>query len=240
MRPVARPYAALRVGLDQRLGQYADIGVVWWSEFGGFVWRGEFDPGVAASQQTEQSLEPGMAGRHRLEKLSVVVDDERHRQPRQRLFMTRQLAAIELQLDMPSEIPDARRHRLERVPAQKAAGQHMVPDAPDAGLGQAFEFIVRNVDRNGGDASRRIAQRRQRFQCARIVIPVTVGLDDDGTGETQRFADHEVVANGRMGRFERRLRNDRKPVLVNMHMAIAGVCGNLQNWCLHRLHAPDR
>ena len=46
-----------------------------------------------------------------------MVDDQRHRQSRQRLLVARKLAAVELQLHVPAEIGDASRHRLQRFPA---------------------------------------------------------------------------------------------------------------------------
>jgi hypothetical protein len=61
-------------------------------------------------------------------------------QAREHRLVQRQLAAVELQVDVPAERRDRRRRALERRPRQHAARQHHVADGTGAAVVQGVEL----------------------------------------------------------------------------------------------------
>ena len=160
---------------------------------------------------------------HRFEEFAVVIDDQRNGKTPKSGFVARQLAAVELQLDVPAEGGNACRHRLERIPGEHAAGQKVKAHAAHAGTRQARQFDVGDIGRHGGDSARGVPERGERLERAAIVEAVAVGLHDDRAREPQLPLDLQIIAQRRVRRLESRLRHQREPVFVDVHMAVAGV-----------------
>ena len=171
-------------------------------------------------------LKARMIDRHRLEELAVVIDDQRHGQPRQRRLVARQLAAIELQLDVPAEGGNPRRQRGERIPREHAAREQVKARPSHTGRGQPLEFALGHVKRYGGDSARGRAEGGEGGEGTAVIEAVAVRLHDDGARQAERALHLQVIGQRRVRGLERCLRHQRVAVLVDVHMAVAGARGN--------------
>src|ERR1700682_199137 len=100
VRPVARPHAPFRRGGDKSVSERGDVLVMRWTSLRGLVRRRQLDPGVAGVEESQQGLKSRMIGRDRLQELAVMVDDQRNRQSRKYVFISCEVAAIELHLNV--------------------------------------------------------------------------------------------------------------------------------------------
>ena len=135
--------------------------------------------------------------------------------------MLRQLAAVELQVDVPAERGDARRRRRERRPGQHAARQHHEADAARAQALQSLQLGLARVLGDDDDGPRLRTERRRRLEGAAVVEAVAGRLDDDGARRAHRPARGEIVGGRRVRRREGRRRRERPALLVDMHVAVA-------------------
>src|SRR4030081_369935 len=86
-----------------------------------------------------------MLGKHRLEILSGVVDDDPAGQPLDLRLDLRQLAPVELDVGVPAKWMDARHQEIHDVEAERAAVERHDAQPADAALGEALELGVRNA-----------------------------------------------------------------------------------------------
>ena len=76
-----------------------------------------------------------MLRRHRLQKLADMVDDDASRPGPHLRFALREIAAVELQLDVPADLLHARGDAVEPLPRDRRARQHVEARAANAALG---------------------------------------------------------------------------------------------------------
>jgi hypothetical protein len=117
----------------------------------------------------------------RLEKLAVVVDHQGAGQPRQHRFVLRQVAAVQLQVDVPAKRRDARRHLLHA-----ARRVHILPEAGRARLHLGAQRLERGAHRQLEVAAlvalaAKAAARRRRLD-AQVHKQHQVGLRQAGVG----------------------------------------------------------
>ena len=117
-----------------------------------------------------------------------VVDHQPARQALQHRLVQRQLAAVELQVDVPAERRDRRCRALEARPRQHAARQHHVADAARAEVVKGIELGARRLGRDDDDRARFRAERGDGRERATVVEAVAGRLDDDRAGEVERRA----------------------------------------------------
>ena len=152
--------------------------------------------------------------------LADMVDDHRHRQRAQPVRVLRQLPAVELDLHVPAEGADARDHRVQIVPAQRAAGQQVEAHAPCMHRLQRCFIDVRAHDDH---AARRGAEGGQRLEHAAVVVAVSVGLHHHHALQPQARLQRAVAVDA--GQRRAGLRRVGKVRLEQVHVAVAGAVG---------------
>ena len=118
----------------------------------------------------------------------------RHGKRREHRFVQRQLAAVELQVDVPAERRDRAAVALEPRPRQHAARQHHVADAADAERRAATASSAGATSGATTTTARASgAELGERGQGAAVVEAVAGRLDDDRAREAE-LALHGAVA----------------------------------------------
>ena len=161
-----------------------------------------------------------------------MVDRQPAREPQQHGLARRQVAAVELQVDVPAEGVDPRGGGLEAFPAEHAAGQHHVADAAHADGVEPGELGLARARRDDDDGARFGPEGGHCFQRAAVVEGVAGRLDDDDPAQAERLLHLPVGVSRGMGRLEGSGRCECEAVLEDMHVAVAGAGGN-ERWDVH-------
>ena len=119
VRPVARPQAPLGVAARDQARDPGDVVVARRPAARAFVRRRDLDPARAGVEQPAERAQRLAVGLDRAHESADVVDHQAARQAAQHRFVQRQLAAVELQVDVPAERRD-RRRRCARAPTTAA------------------------------------------------------------------------------------------------------------------------
>ena len=185
-----------------------------------------------------------------------MIDHQIARQAREHRLVVRQLAPIELKLHVPAERRNPRRHGLQNVPGQRAAGEHEEADAADAETGQPVKLGIGDRLIHDRDPARAGAKRFHRLDRAAIVGAVCGGLHDHDALDAEPFAHLQIVGNGCIRRIDARGRRLWIAAVVYMHVGVAGArrrlelrpcgivrfhecascsCVVFQRMCLHRV-----
>src|SRR6185312_10269536 len=142
MRPVRRPEHALGRPLYQRLRQPADIFVLRRPGLRGLVRRRELDPATPRIDQVEKALELLGIGRYGFQELSRMVDHELSWKALDLALVLRQLAAVELDVGVPTERMHPRHEPVHGIEPERAAVQRHDADRADAGPREPVELLV--------------------------------------------------------------------------------------------------
>src|SRR5207247_7246877 len=135
-----------------------------------------------------------MLGKHGLEILPRVVDDEPAGQPLDLRLEFRQLAPVELDVGVPAERMHARHQAIHDVEAERAAVERHDAQPADAASGEALELGVRNAGLDYRHAFRAFSDLFYGIQSDAVVVRVGVGLHYDHALQT------EAIFHGAVGR----------------------------------------
>src|SRR5208282_1206739 len=114
----------------------------------------ELDPDASALDQAEEAAEGGMLGRHGLEELPHMVDDDAAGPVLDLCFALGQEPSVQLKLHVPADRLHTRRDLIKDIPRYGAARQHVKARPTDARLGEALELAVADARVHDRDAAR--------------------------------------------------------------------------------------
>src|SRR5712664_2415413 len=160
-----------------------------------------------------------MPGKHRLEILPGVVDDEPAGQPLDLRLDLRQLAPVELDVGVPAEWMHARHQGIHDVEAEGAAVQRHDAQPADAAPGEALELGLRNAGLDHSHAFRAFSEFLYGIQSDGVVVRVSVGLHHDHALETEALLHGAVVRRREMTRHEC-ARCPRHGGIIDVHVRI--------------------
>src|SRR5437870_10294788 len=160
-----------------------------------------------------------MLGKHRLEILPRVVDDESAGQPPDLRLEFRQLAPVELEVGVPAERMHARHQGIHEVEAERAAVERHDAQSADAASGEALELGVRNAGLDHCYAFRAFSDFLYCSHSYAVVVYVSVRLHHDHPLQTEALLHGAVVRRREMARHER-ARCSRHRGIVDMHVRI--------------------
>ncbi len=156
----------------------------------------------------------------------------RARQPLEKLCVLDDGVAEHMDLDVPAEIVDALRQRLEHVDGGRAGLDEIEADAANAEVVQPLEFGIGDAGVDHRHAMRAWAQPPHRVEGAGIVGPVGRGRDDDVARRAEPLLKPAIVVDGRVLRSQLGVGSDRKAAVVNVHVTVARVRRRLELWRL--------
>src|SRR2546428_5407090 len=166
-----------------------------------------------------------MLGKHGLEILPRVVDDEPAGQPLDLRLDFRQLAPVELYVAVPAVRMHARHQAIHDVEAERAAVERHDTQPADAASGEALELGVCNAGLDHGYAFRAFSDFLYYIQSDAVVVRVGVGLHHDHALQTEALLHGAVVRRREMARHESARRRQCRGV-VNVHVCVARAPGD--------------
>ena len=138
--------------------------------------------------------------------------------------------AQHMDLDVPAEIVDPLRQRLEHVDGGGAGLDEIEADAANALIVQPLEFGVGDARIDHRDAAGGRAELGHRVEGAGIVRPVGRRRDHDVARRADPLLKQAIGVDGRIRRPQLGVGSDRKAAVVNVHVTVAGVRRRLQLW----------
>src|SRR5262249_42013836 len=106
MRPVAAPYHPLRRRLDESLGDLRGLWVIGRANIAVSICAGQFDPRAAPVDETAQHRKRRMLDTGGQGRMAHVIEYKLRWEPPEEIGLRHNLVAIEIELDVPSEIGD--------------------------------------------------------------------------------------------------------------------------------------
>jgi hypothetical protein len=133
-------------------------------------------------------------------------------------------------LDVPTEIVDALRQRLEHVDRGGAGLDEIEAYAANAEVVQPIEFGIGDAGIDHRHAARAWPQLGHRVERAGIIGSVGRGRDHDVAGRAEPLLKPAIVVDGRVAWTQLGVGSNRKAAVVNMHVAVARVRRRLEFW----------
>ena len=144
------------------------------------------------------------AGRQR--RVGQVIEHQLRRQAAQQVGELDDLRALHVELQVPAEIRDAFRERLDHVDLDHRGGRvaQGEADAAHACGMERFQLGIRDRRVENGDASRVRTELRDRIDRHPVVDGVVARLDDDDARRSDALLQQAVMRHGGIGRSDPR------------------------------------
>ena len=136
--------------------------------------------------QGQQRSEFGCVRLDRRHESADMVHHEADGKTEQAIESVGEFATVQLELDVPPERRDVGRDRLEHLPRDRAAGEHVKSRSAHAEIRESCELVRLRPRVDDHHTASRIAERRHGIELAAVVEAVGGGLDDDHALGAQR------------------------------------------------------
>ena len=159
-----------------------------------------------------------------------MVEHDRAGQPLKKVCVLDDGVAQHMDLDVPAEVVDALRQRLEHVDRGGAGLDEIEADAANAEVVQPLEFGIGDARIDHRHAARAWPQLGHRVERAGIIGAVGRGRDDDVARRADPLLKPAIVVDGRVAWTQLGGGSNRKAAVVNVHVTVARVRRRFEFW----------